>query len=47
MSKGTVEEFFKIPIGITEDLVVDLAEGMENIIHSYTTFVAACGITTN
>ncbi|KAF7837437.1 protein unc-13-like protein [Senna tora] len=43
MAKGTVEEFFKTPIGITEDLVVDLAEGMESIVQNYTSFVAACG----
>ncbi|XP_028769572.1 protein unc-13 homolog [Neltuma alba] len=43
LAKATVEEFFKIPIGITEDLVLDLAEGVESIVQNYTSFVAACG----
>ncbi|KAK4266192.1 hypothetical protein QN277_027152 [Acacia crassicarpa] len=43
LAKATVDDFFKIPIGITEDLVIDLAEGVENIVQKYTSFVAACG----
>lgn len=43
LAKSIVEEFFHIPIGVTEDLVMDLAEGLESIIQTYTTFVASCG----
>ncbi|KAM6565619.1 hypothetical protein CsatA_024747 [Cannabis sativa] len=43
LAKETVEEFFEIPIGITEDLVQDLADGLENLFQDYTTFVASCG----
>lgn len=39
----TVEEFFRIPIGITENLVQDLAAGLEILFREYITFVAACG----
>lgn len=38
-----MDEFFEIPIGITEDLVQDLADGLENLFQDYTTFVASCG----
>ncbi|KAF7807123.1 protein unc-13-like protein [Senna tora] len=39
----TVEEFFRIPVGITEDLVQELAIGLESLFREYMTFVAACG----
>ncbi|XP_027364616.1 protein unc-13 homolog [Abrus precatorius] len=39
----TVEEFFQVPIAITEDLVQDLADGLENLFQDYVKFVAACG----
>ncbi|KAK2400153.1 protein unc-13 protein [Trifolium repens] len=42
-AKTTVEEFFQIPIGITEELVQDLADGLETIFQDYMMFVAACG----
>lgn len=42
-AKETVEEFFEIPIGVTEDLVQDLAAGLEHIFQDYITFVASCG----
>ncbi|RDX70279.1 hypothetical protein CR513_50497, partial [Mucuna pruriens] len=38
-----VEEFFQVPIAITEDLVQDLAEGLENLFQDYMKFVASCG----
>lgn len=41
--KEIVNEFFEIPIGITEDLILDLAEGLEKIIEEYIIFVASCG----
>lgn len=39
----TVEEFFQVPIVITEDLVQDLADGLENLFQDYMKFVASCG----
>jgi len=39
----TVEEFFQVPIAITEDLVQDLADGLENLFNDYMKFVASCG----
>lgn len=39
----TVEEFFQVPIAITEDLVQDLVEGLENLFQDYIKSVAACG----
>ncbi|KAL4386738.1 hypothetical protein GQ457_09G022060 [Hibiscus cannabinus] len=38
-----VKDFFDIPIGITDEVVVDLAQGLEQIFQEYTTFVASCG----
>lgn len=43
LAKDTIDEFFEVPIGITEDLVHDLAEGLEQLFQEYTTFVASCG----
>ncbi|KAH0889432.1 hypothetical protein HID58_051861 [Brassica napus] len=43
LAKDIIDEFFEIPIGITEDLVYDLAEGLEQLFQEYTTFVASCG----
>ncbi|KAJ7979814.1 DUF810 domain-containing protein [Quillaja saponaria] len=43
LSKQSVEEFFQTPIGITEDLVQDIADGLESLFEEYTTFVASCG----
>lgn len=42
-ARETANEFFEIPIGITDDLVLDLAEGLEQLFQEYTTFVASCG----
>ncbi|TYG50637.1 hypothetical protein ES288_D10G190800v1 [Gossypium darwinii] len=38
-----VKDFFDIPIGITDDLILDLAEGLKLIFQEYITFVASCG----
>lgn len=38
-----MKDFFEIPIGITDDLILDLAEGLEQLFQEYTTFVASCG----
>jgi len=43
LATTTVDEFFKVPIAITEDLVQDLADGLENLFHDYMKFVASCG----
>lgn len=43
LAKDAIDDFFEIPIGITEDLVHDLAEGLERLFQEYTTFVASCG----
>ncbi|KAE8668000.1 peptide transporter PTR3-A-like [Hibiscus syriacus] len=43
LTKETVNEFFQIPVGITEDLILDLAEGLEQVIQEYVTFLASCG----
>ncbi|KAM7256700.1 hypothetical protein ACFE04_012441 [Oxalis oulophora] len=43
LAKDTIDDFFKIPIGITDDLVLDLADGLEMLFHDYSTFVASCG----
>lgn len=41
--KQTIEDFFEIPIGLSDDLVRDLADGLERVIREYSSFVAACG----
>ncbi|CAD5176212.1 unnamed protein product [Musa acuminata subsp. malaccensis] len=43
LAKVTVDEFFEIPVGARDDMVQDLADGLETIFQEYTTFVAACG----
>ncbi|KAE8734981.1 hypothetical protein F3Y22_tig00000538pilonHSYRG00036 [Hibiscus syriacus] len=43
MANETVKDLFKIPIGITDDLILDLAEGLEQLFQEYTAFVASCG----
>lgn len=42
-AKDTVNAFFEIPLGISEDIVHDLADGLEHLFREYTTFVASCG----
>ncbi|CAN1279168.1 Protein unc-13 homolog [Linum perenne] len=39
----TVEEFFRSPIGITDDLICALAEGLEHLFMEYANFVSTCG----
>ncbi|KAK6929733.1 hypothetical protein RJ641_003827, partial [Dillenia turbinata] len=43
IAKGIVDDFFEIPIGISDDLVQDLADRLEAIFREYTSFVAGCG----
>ena len=38
-----MEQFFKIPIGITEDIVQELADGLESLFQDYMMFVTTCG----
>ncbi|KAK7315308.1 hypothetical protein VNO77_33848 [Canavalia gladiata] len=47
LAKKIVQEFFEIPIPITEDLVQELVDGLQKIFREYTMFVAACGLKEN
>ncbi|XP_022871406.1 uncharacterized protein LOC111390577 [Olea europaea var. sylvestris] len=42
-AKEAVENFFEIPVNISENLVYELADGLERLIRDYITFVASCG----
>jgi len=42
--KATVDEFFDIPLTVREELVQDLADGLENLFQDYTSFVSSCGM---
>lgn len=43
MANEAVEDFFEIPVGVTEDLIYDLAEGFDSLFKEYANLVAACG----
>ncbi|PKU72538.1 protein unc-13 homolog [Dendrobium catenatum] len=43
LAKVTVDEFFQIPMTARDEMVHDLAEGLEAIFKEYATFVASCG----
>uniref|UniRef100_A0A7N0TK50 Uncharacterized protein n=1 Tax=Kalanchoe fedtschenkoi TaxID=63787 RepID=A0A7N0TK50_KALFE len=43
LAKNVVDEFFEIPICMSSDLVIELADGLDNQIQDYITFVACCG----
>ncbi|KAF0893320.1 hypothetical protein E2562_023954 [Oryza meyeriana var. granulata] len=43
LAKATVDEFFGIPVSARDDMVQDLADGMEAIFHQYISFLASCG----
>ncbi|KAF9586854.1 hypothetical protein IFM89_039929 [Coptis chinensis] len=43
LAKETVEDFFDIPITVSDILIQDLADGLEHIFQEYSTFVASCG----
>ncbi|MED6131608.1 hypothetical protein PIB30_011207 [Stylosanthes scabra] len=43
MTTTTVEEFFQVPIPITEEIVQTLADGLGSLFQEYVMFVAACG----
>ncbi|KAI4311329.1 hypothetical protein MLD38_036234 [Melastoma candidum] len=42
--KEMVEEFLDIPIGLNEDSMQDLTEGLGHLLHDYISLVASCGI---
>ncbi|KAK4341662.1 hypothetical protein RND71_040163 [Anisodus tanguticus] len=42
-AKESVENFFEIPMVMSEDLVGDLADGFEHLFKEYVTFVTSCG----
>lgn len=41
--KESVENFLETPVSISEDLVQDVASGLEHLFRDYITFVATCG----
>ncbi|KAG7028810.1 hypothetical protein SDJN02_09991, partial [Cucurbita argyrosperma subsp. argyrosperma] len=43
LAKETVEELFEIGIGVSEELVEDVASGLESMFQDYISFVASCG----
>ncbi|XP_074294164.1 protein unc-13 homolog [Silene latifolia] len=43
IAKQTIDDFFEIPIGLSDDLVQNLADGLERVIREYSSFVASCG----
>ncbi|KAE8726346.1 peptide transporter PTR3-A-like [Hibiscus syriacus] len=43
LANETGKDFFEIPVDITDDLIIELAEGLEQLFQEYTTFVASCG----
>ncbi|XP_008785335.4 protein unc-13 homolog [Phoenix dactylifera] len=43
LAKVTVDEFFEIPVGARDDMVQDLADGLETLFQDYVSFVASCG----
>ncbi|KAK9146193.1 hypothetical protein Sjap_006096 [Stephania japonica] len=43
MARETVEDFFEIPVGISNELVMDLVVGLELVLQDYISFIASCG----
>ncbi|XP_020590020.1 uncharacterized protein LOC110031243 [Phalaenopsis equestris] len=43
LAKVTVDEFFEIPVAAREELVQELADGLETLFLDYTSFVDSCG----
>jgi hypothetical protein len=44
LAKATVDEFFGIPVSARDDMVRDLADGLEAIFQEYVSFLASCGM---
>ncbi|KAL3626454.1 hypothetical protein CASFOL_030003 [Castilleja foliolosa] len=42
-AKEAVEDFFEIPVNVSENLVYDLTDGLEHLFGDYITFVTSCG----
>ncbi|XP_047319863.1 protein unc-13 homolog [Impatiens glandulifera] len=42
-AKEAVEDFFELPIGISDDLVRNFADALDNLFRDYIAFVANCG----
>lgn len=47
LAKETVDDFLKIPAAVSEETEQELADGLENLLQDYITFVATCGSNTN
>ncbi|OAY70365.1 hypothetical protein ACMD2_03768 [Ananas comosus] len=43
LAKVTADEFFEIQVGAREELVQDLADGIDSLVQDYASFVASCG----
>ncbi|KAG6420309.1 hypothetical protein SASPL_116833 [Salvia splendens] len=41
--KETIENFFEIPINVSESVVYDLTGGLENLLGEYIAFISSCG----
>ncbi|WOL17465.1 hypothetical protein Cni_G26257 [Canna indica] len=44
LAKVTADEFFEIPVGVRDDMVQDLTDGLEALFRDYITFISACGM---
>ncbi|KAL6535200.1 hypothetical protein OROMI_026574 [Orobanche minor] len=42
-AKEAVDDYFEIPVNISENLFYDFVDGLENIFRDYIAFVASCG----
>lgn len=38
-----MNNFFQIPVNVSQNLVCDLVEGLEHLFRDYITFAASCG----
>ncbi|WOL05760.1 hypothetical protein Cni_G14491 [Canna indica] len=43
LAKVTADEFFEIPVGVRDDMVQDLVDGLEALFQDYIAFISACG----
>ncbi|KAJ4827662.1 hypothetical protein Tsubulata_048800 [Turnera subulata] len=43
LAQEAVDEFFRIPVGISNELVYELAEGLEQLFREYINLLIACG----
>ncbi|XP_047335804.1 protein unc-13 homolog [Impatiens glandulifera] len=47
MVKEAIGDFFDLPLGITEDILLNFAEGLSHLFHDYISFLASCGNNSN